>query len=86
MNDRGRQLLEFYERHRIDDQLTFYRARRDQFDRATGQVMAVSATLLGFASAVAAIAGADVGWTPLWAALAAILPATSTALTAYTTL
>ena len=83
---REQELLAFYRQYRIDDQLTFYRDRRQQFDRATGQALAVSATLFGLSSAVSALAGADQGWTALWAALAVILPAVSTALAAYTEL
>ena len=84
--DRNRQLLAFYQEHRIDDQLRFYGGRRELFDRATGQALAVSAALLGFSSAVSALAGADIGWTALWSALATILPAAASALAAYNTL
>ena len=84
MNGREDQLLAFYQHHRIDDQLRFYRSRRDQFDRATGQALAVSATLLGFSSAVSALAGVASGWRALWTALATVLPAVSTALAAFT--
>ncbi len=83
MSERNRQLLAFYQEHRIDDQLRFYRGRRELFERATGQALAVSATLLGFSSAASALAGADIGWTALWSALAAILPAAASALAAY---
>lgn len=86
MSDRSRQLLAFYEEHRIADQLGFYGDRRELFDRATGQALAVSATLLGFSSAASALAGADIGWTTLWSALAAILPAAASALAAYNAL
>jgi hypothetical protein len=54
---RGIELLWFYEQNRIADQLRFYRNRREQFDRATGQGLAISATLLGFSSAAGALAG-----------------------------
>lgn len=86
MNDvhqRNQDLLKFYQKARIEDQLKFYRDRRDLFDRATGQGLAISATLLGFAAAASALAGTTVGWVKVWSALAAILPAVSTALAAY---
>lgn len=83
MSERNRELLRFYGQHRIGDQLGFYASRRDQFDRATGQGLAISATLLGFASAASALAGTALGWAKAWSALAAILPAISTALAAY---
>src|SRR5215469_12414670 len=86
MSDRAADLLRFYEKHRIDDQLKFYADRRDQFDRATGQALAVSAMLLGFAAAAGALAGTAVGWVEGWSAVAAILPAISTALAAYVAL
>jgi hypothetical protein len=80
---RGRELLRFYEQNRIADQLRFYNNRREQFDRATGQGLAISATLLGFSSAAGALAGTALGWHEGWSALAAILPAMATALAAY---
>jgi hypothetical protein len=83
VSERSRELLRFYRARRIDDQLRFYSSRRELFERANGQALAVAATLLGFASAASALAGADVGWTATWSALATILPATSSALTAY---
>jgi hypothetical protein len=83
MSARSRELLAFYERQRINDQLTFYRDRRDQLERATGQGLAVSAMLLSFASAAGALAGTTLEWGKLWTALAPILPAIATALSAY---
>jgi hypothetical protein len=83
VSERTTEFLQFYEQHRIRDQLGFYGGRREQFDRATGQALAISAMLLGFAAAAAALAGAAVGGREAWSALAAILPAISTALAAY---
>lgn len=83
MSEQSSQLIDYYRRYRVDDQLRFYASRRDLFDRATGQGLAVSATLLGLASAVSALAGTTVGWTTVWTAASAILPAISTALAAY---
>jgi hypothetical protein len=83
VSEHSNRLLEYYRKYRIQDQLDFYTSRRDLFDRAVGQGLAVSAMLLGFASAVSALAGTTVGWTEVWSAASAILPAISTALTAY---
>jgi hypothetical protein len=83
MSEHSSELLRFYRTNRIDDQLTFYTSRKDQFDRATGQGLAVSAMLLGFAAAASALAGTTAGWTGVWSAASAILPAISTALAAY---
>ncbi len=86
MTARNRELLLFYRRWRIHDQLGFYQSRREEFDGATGQALAVSAVLLGFASAASALAGTDISGTELWSALATILPAAATALAAYNAL
>lgn len=83
MTERNQDLLKFYQKHRVEGQLRFYASRRDLFERATGQGLAISAMLLGFASAASALAGTTVGWAKAWSALAAILPAMSTALAAY---
>jgi hypothetical protein len=83
MSERTSDLLRFYEQHRVGDQLTFYTERQEEFDRATGQALAISAMLLGFAAAAGALAGTAVGWAEGWSALATILPAISTALAAY---
>jgi type IV secretory pathway VirB6-like protein len=82
-SERGSEVLRFYEQYRIADQVRFYSQRREQFDRATGQGLALSATLLGFSSAAGALAGAALGWGEVWSALATILPAMATALAAY---
>ena len=52
MNDREREFLLFYEKYRIKDQVGYYTTRLDEFDRATGQGLFLSASILGFASAV----------------------------------
>lgn len=83
MSERNSELLRFYTVNRIDDQMRFYTSRRTVFERATGQGLAVSAVLLGFATAAGALAGTTVGWAEGWSAIATILPALSTALAAY---
>jgi hypothetical protein len=87
VSDRADQLVLFYREHRITDQLSFYTGRRNLFDRAAGQAMALSAILLGFTSAAGALAGADgIGPAWLWSVLATVLPAASTAVAAYSSL
>jgi hypothetical protein len=86
VSDRTDELLHFYREHRIADQLDFYTRRRTQFDRAAGQAMALSAMLLGFATAAGALAGTQVGPTWLWSVLATVFPAAATAVAAYSTL
>jgi hypothetical protein len=56
------------------------------YDRAANQALALSAILLGFTTAVAALTGAHIGAAWLWAILATVLPAASTALTSYSSL
>lgn len=83
MSQRNRDLLKFYAACRIEDQMDFYTKRSRQFDRATSQGLAVSAVLLGFSTAAAALAGTATGWATDWSAIATILPAISTALAGY---
>jgi hypothetical protein len=86
VSDRADELLLFYREHRIVDQLDFYTRRRTQFDRAAGQAMALSAVLLGFATAAGALAGTRVGPTWLLSIFATILPAAATSVGAYSIL
>jgi hypothetical protein len=86
MSERNKQLLHFYREHRVENQTRFYAERRSLFDRAAGQALAVSAMLLGLASAASALSGTDIGAIWIWTALATILPATATALAAYSSL
>ena len=83
MSERNEQLLHFYRLNRIDDNRKFYDARQDQSDRAIGQGLLISAILLGLATAAGALSGTTVGWATGWSIIATILPAASTALTAY---
>jgi len=86
VSQRDSDVLAFYQTQRIDDQLKFYSGRRKEFDRATGQALAISAMVFGFTSATSALAGADIAGVALWSVLATILPAVAMALTAYSAL
>jgi hypothetical protein len=86
MSQRNHDLLKFYAACRVDDQVDFYERRSALFDRATSQGLAVSAVLLGFSTAAAALAGTAVAWATGWSAIATILPAVSTALAGYVAL
>jgi len=83
VSDRSTEVLALYQKHRLEDQLGFYRGRCELFDRATGQAAVVSAVLLGLSAAAAALAGASTGSPHLWTALAAILPALATAVASF---
>lgn len=83
MSDRAAEVLALYQKHRVEDQLRFYRDRCELFDRATAQAAVASAVLLGLSATVSALAGASTGNPHLWTALAAILPALATAVASY---
>lgn len=83
MSTRPEQVLDMYGTSRIEDQRRYYERRRSEFDRAHGQLLLLSAVLLGATSTVSGLAGVDIGAKLVFAILAAVLPALSTALTAY---
>jgi hypothetical protein len=76
-------VLELYRRCRVADQLTYYEDRGREFDAAVSQLGILSALVLALGSTAAALAGAAVGGTPVWAVLAAVFPAIATALAAF---
>jgi SMODS and SLOG-associating 2TM effector domain 1 len=80
--DDGR-LLELYRRCRVADQLMYYDDRGGEFDAAVSQLGILSAIVLALGSTAAALAGAAVEGTPVWAVLAAVFPAIATALAAF---
>jgi hypothetical protein len=86
VTDRSDQVLALYDTCRFGEQLGWYRSRGELFDAAAAQAAVVSAVLLGLTSAASALAGASTGHPQLWTALAAILPALTTALAAYAAL
>jgi hypothetical protein len=83
MSQRSSELLDFYSKHRLDDQLEFYTRRQWQLEHATGQGLVVSAALLAFAATASALAATALGPARVWLALAIVLPAMSLALVAY---
>ena len=83
MSEHDNELLSYYRKYRIEDQLNFYSGRKERFDLALGQGLTLSAMLLGFATAVSALAGTTVGWTAAWSAASVIVPAISTAVAAF---
>jgi SMODS and SLOG-associating 2TM effector domain 1 len=76
-------LLELYRRCRLADQLKYYDDRGSEFGAALSQLGILSAIVLALGSTAAALAGAAVDGTPVWAVLAAAFPAIATALTAF---
>jgi SMODS and SLOG-associating 2TM effector domain 1 len=86
-DERQRQFLSLYGRWRADDQLRWYAARLDEFNRARAQAITLTGILLILTTTSSALAAADAaGQRTLWAVLATLFPALSTALAAYVAL
>jgi hypothetical protein len=83
VSTRPAEVLDLYSAARVEDQRRYYKRRRSEFERAHGQVLILSAVLLGATSTVSGLAGVDIRGKLVWAILAAVLPALSTALAAY---
>jgi hypothetical protein len=83
VSSRADQVLDLYRVARMEDQLGFYDKRRTEFHRAHGELLVVSAVLLGATSTASALAGVEIRGKLVWAIFAAILPALSTAVAAY---
>lgn len=84
MSEREHELLALYAERRLRDQLGYYQERRDEYQRASGQLALLTAALvaLGGVAGVLSAAGA-LGDPGTWAVLAAAAPALATALAAY---
>jgi hypothetical protein len=83
VSERAQQALALYRRHRLDDQLGWYEARRREFVAAARQLASLSALVLALCAGVSVLAGTSVAGKAVWAALAAVLPAVATTLSAY---
>jgi SMODS and SLOG-associating 2TM effector domain 1 len=83
VSERAQQALALYRRHRLDDQLGWYEARRREFVAAARQLASLSALVLALGAGVSVLAGTSVAGKAVWAALAAVLPAVATTLSAY---
>jgi hypothetical protein len=85
MAERDGTVLEVYLAHRVQDQIDrFYKPRRAEYLSAYRQSLVVKAVLLALGGVAGILAGINLaGWRPVWAVLAAALPACATALAAY---
>jgi SMODS and SLOG-associating 2TM effector domain 1 len=83
MSTRAEQFLEVYSTERVENQRTYYERTATRFESRRQQVLLASSVVFGVSAAVGLIAGLDVRGKLVWAALAAILPAVTTALAAY---
>jgi hypothetical protein len=84
MNERERQLASAYREHRLRHQRRYYDARREEYQRASGQLALLTATLLALGGVAGVLSSADaLGARDGWAILAAAAPALGTALVGY---
>jgi hypothetical protein len=83
LSTRHAEILDLYSTARVEDQRRYYKKRRSEFERAHGELLVLSAVLLGATATVSGLTGVDIGGKLVWAVLAAVLPALATALTAY---
>lgn len=86
MSNRHEQFLDIYKTHRHDDQARFYNARHSEFEKARRQAVILTGALMFLTAMVSVLTAASIQPKPLWVVLSVILPAISTALTAYTSL
>lgn len=87
MSERERQLLDVYAERRLTDQRRYYDQRRDEYQRASGQLALVTAALVAVGGVAGVLAGADAfGGHAAWAIVAVAAPALATAVAAYETL
>ena len=87
MTERDQQFLALYQKHRFQDQRTFYDSRRREFETAHDEVLWLTTVFMVLTAAAAALASANLGGLrALWSILAVAFPAVSTALSAYNAL
>jgi len=84
VSNRSQEFITFYQRHRFDDQLAYYRARVREYEAANTQASWTAGIVMLVASGVAFVAASGIGVAPLaWRILAATLPAVSAAIAAF---
>ena len=84
MSEREQQLASVYREHRLRHQRRHYDDRRDEYQRAGGQIALLTATLLALGGVAGVLSSADAfGARDAWAILATAAPALGTALLAY---
>jgi uncharacterized membrane protein len=83
VTSRERQFVELYRAARVEDQRGYYEQTAGRFAAAHRQLLLISAVLFGISGAIALLAGVDVPGKLVWAILAAVVPAITTAIAAY---
>lgn len=87
MSNRQKQFLNLYKTFRHDDQVRWYKARHAEFEKATKQAVILAGALMFLTAMVSVLTTTNLFWPkPVWAVLSVILPALSTAFTAYNSL
>jgi hypothetical protein len=83
VTERDRQFLEVYRAARVEDQRRYYERSTSRYEAAHRQLLLASSAIFGVSAAVSLLAGSDVRGRVVWAILAAVLPAVTTAISAY---
>jgi hypothetical protein len=83
MSARQEQFLEVYRLARVEDQRGYHEHAAAKAEAAHRQLLLITAMVFGVSAAVAILAGLDISGKLVWAVLAAVLPATTTVLSAY---
>jgi hypothetical protein len=83
VNERAQQFVEVYRQARVEDQLKYYDRSAKKLESAHRQLLLTSAVVFGLSGAFGLIAGLDVPGKLVWAIVATILPALTTALSAF---
>jgi SMODS and SLOG-associating 2TM effector domain 1 len=80
---REQQFVEVYRTARVEDQRRYYERAASGFEAAHRQLLLGSAVLFGISGTVAILSGLEIPGKLVWATLAAVLPAITTAIAAY---
>jgi SMODS and SLOG-associating 2TM effector domain 1 len=83
MSSRDRQFLALYKHARLQEQLTFYDSRSEEFTNARSQLVTIGTALAILAGSAGVLAAFDEHRRPLWATLAVIFPVLAAAVAAY---
>jgi SMODS and SLOG-associating 2TM effector domain 1 len=83
VNERAQQFVEVYRQARVEDQLKYYDRSAKRLESAHRQLLLTSAVVFGLSGAFGLIAGLDVPGKLVWAIVATLLPALTTALSAF---
>jgi hypothetical protein len=83
MSSREEQFLEVYRLARVEDQRGYHEHAAARGEAAYRHLLLITAIVFGVSGAVALLAGLDISGKLVWAVLAAVLPATTTVLSAY---